>query len=70
MHGGQRVVVFRGKKYVGQYMLSPGPYTTVRVEGTRVVLQVEGTREKVTLDFSKKPPEEVYINGETEGFGR
>src|SRR6476659_7411664 len=29
MHGGQRLVIFRGDRYVGQYHLSPPPYVTV-----------------------------------------
>lgn len=70
MHGGQKLLVFSGRKYVGQYALSPPPYATATVKGMRVILQVDGTRETVTLDFSRRPPRDVFINGETEEFYR
>ncbi len=37
MHGGQRLVVMRGRKYVGHYMLLP--HVTVTVRGTYVLLK-------------------------------
>lgn len=70
MHGGQKILVFQGKRYIGQYALSPPPYTFVTMNGTHVVLETRGTREKVSLDFSKNPPREVLINGEVEVFYR
>ena len=70
MHGGQRLVVFRGESYVGQYMLSPPPYINVHIEGSRVLLETPQSREKVRLDFSRKPPTRIFINGETEQFDR
>lgn len=69
MHGGQRLIVFHHGKYLGQYSLSPPPYVHVRVVGTQVVLHVSASRETVRLNFSNEPPRELYINGETEGFG-
>jgi len=70
MHGGQRLVVFRGKTYVGQYALSPPPYTDVRVEGSQIELGTPGNRETVRLDFSRKPPARFFFGGETEAFSR
>jgi len=70
MHGGQRVVVFRGSTYVGQYTMSPPPYVIVTMNGTHVVLQPTDTREKVELDFSVQPPGEILVNGEIETFYR
>lgn len=70
MHGGQKIVVFQGIRYVGQYALSPPPYTTVSVNGTHVVFQSRDTQETVRLDFSKNPPREVVIDGESHRFYR
>jgi len=66
-HGGQRLLVFHGDKYVGQYVLQP--LVTVTVHGTRVVLRGEEDRDNVELDFSGKPPNRILVNGEREEFG-
>lgn len=69
MHGGQKLIVFHGKVYVGQYALSPPPYVTVTVNGSKVVLKTRG-RKQVKLDFSRKPPGQIMIGGEVETFSR
>ena len=70
MHGGQRVLVFRDGQYVGQYGLWSRSAITVRVRGTRVVLQSNETRQSVALDFSSTPPKEVFLAGEHHLFFR
>ncbi len=70
VHGGQKIVIFVGKRYIGQYALSPPPYVSVSVHGTRVFLEIESTGEKAKLDFSKGPPKKVLINGEIETLYR
>ena len=69
MHGGQRLLVFRGAEYLGQYSMSPPPYTKVAVKGSRVVLSKEGT-DSATVDFSMGPPPSIYFDGDTEAFFR
>jgi len=68
MHGGQKIVVFQGTRYVGQYALSPT--YTVSVSGTRMVVQSQETRQRFLLDLSRKPPGEVYIDGVRTTFYR
>jgi hypothetical protein len=68
MHGGQRLVVMRGSKYVGQYSLLP--LVTVSVRGKYVVLKGDDDREPVKLDFSRRPPAKILVNGEQETFYR
>ena len=68
-HGGQRLMVFSGNAYIGNYLLSP-PRLRITVEGTSVVLKVPQTGEKVELDFSKAPPRKILVNGELEQFQR
>jgi hypothetical protein len=70
MHGGQRLVVFRGKRYIGQYALTVPPMIAVSVSGTRVVLSSADGGAKVRLDFSRKPPERILVAGEVENFFR
>lgn len=67
-HGGQKMVIFLDNKYYGQYMLLPE--VTIAVQGKYVVLQGDSDRNKVTLDFSRKPPSEILVNGEPETFYR
>ena len=67
-HGGQRLLVFRGKKYLGHYMLSGRPLATVTVKGTRVLLSGLEPPGKVQLDFPRTPPREVLVNGELDTF--
>ena len=69
-HGGQKIVVFRGTSYVGQYALSPPPYDTVRVRGTNVTIQSHETGQIVRVDFSDNPPREVVVDGEPLAFFR
>ena len=68
MHGGQRLIVFEGARYVGNYMLQPK--VSVAVRGTQVVLKGDEDGAAVQLDFSRKPPSRILVNGEVEGFGR
>ena len=68
MHGGQRLLVFHGDRYVGQYVLSPPPYINVSVKGSQLLLHYN--RESVRLDFSRKPQSKIFINGETKEFSR
>jgi hypothetical protein len=70
MHGGQRLIVFHGSDYVGQYRLSPPPFLTATVQGTQVLLHTPGIRETVRLDFSHTPPGRIFANGEIEDFVR
>jgi hypothetical protein len=70
MHGGQKIIIFRKGKYIGQYALSPPPYAAVTVRGSQVVLKISGADEEVKLDFSANPPTKVFINGEMETLYR
>lgn len=70
MHGGQKVIVFHDKTYVGQYAFSPPPYIIVTVNGTHVSLQTTGISKKIQMDLSREPPGQILINGEVETFGR
>ena len=70
MHGGQKLVVFQHGKYIGQYPLSPPPYTGVTLDKMNVILEIKETKEKIVVDFSSNPPKEVLINGEVEVFSR
>jgi hypothetical protein len=69
-HGGQRMVVFRGKTYVGQYDLSVPPYVSMSVHGTRVELKSADAPTDVSLDFSRGPPDKILINGMEAAFFR
>jgi len=68
MHGGQRLIVFQGNAYVGNYMLQPE--VSVAVRGAQVVLKGHDDRETVRLDFSRKPPSRILVNGEVDIFDR
>ena len=69
-HGGQRVLVFRGKQYVGQYGLWSRSAVTVRVRGNHVVLRSNETQRSVELDLSRTPPKEVWLDGAHHSFFR
>lgn len=66
MHGGQRLIVFQGNRYVGNYMLSP--HVTIGVRGTKVVLKGDEYGPTVRFDFSRTPPSRIWSNGEVESF--
>lgn len=70
MHGGQRILLFRGKRYVGQYGLWSRGSLTVHVRGARLVLQSTETKQTAELDLSGKPPKEVFLAGDFLSFFR
>ena len=70
MHGGQRVLIFHGEDYEGQYALATPPYSTVTVSGSYGVIKTLGTPQAVRLNFSSKPPTQVMVNGEIANFFR
>jgi|GEM_PF-2210189 len=64
MHGGQRILIFKDSDYVGQYSLSPPPYSTLSVTDSRVVVETPGSpSEEAVLVFSNGPPLQVFIDG-------
>jgi hypothetical protein len=68
MHGGQRLIVFQGKSYVGNYMLPPTVRVVVR--GTEVVLKGDKDQTTARADFSRRPPTRILVNGEVVTFDR
>ena len=69
-HGGQKIVVFHGATYIGQYSLSPPPYKSISVCGARVVVQSQDGKGRYFLDFSDHPPSEVFVDDEILDFYR
>ncbi len=67
-HGGQRLIIFRGDIYVGQYVLLPE--VTVAVSGTHVVLKGDEDVKAVRLDFSRGHHSRIHVNGEVETLFR
>jgi hypothetical protein len=70
MHGGQKIIVFHGKAYVGQYALAPPPFVEMVVKGADVELRTRSSRDAVRLNLSRNPPPKILVNGETSGFFR
>jgi hypothetical protein len=70
MHGGQRIKIFRGGKYIGEYSLSPPPEVNMAVRGARLILSTDGADRTVELNLSKGLPERIFVNGEAEDFAR
>jgi hypothetical protein len=66
---GQKVVIFHGSVYIGQYDLSPPPFAAMLVNESQLVLGVDEVDE-VSLELSSVPPAEVYLNGKIERFHR
>ncbi|MBW8910966.1 MAG: hypothetical protein JF564_03520 [Sphingomonas sp.] len=70
MHGGQRIKIFRGGKYIGEYPLSPPPVVNIAVRGARLILSTDDADRKVELNLSKGLPARILVNGEVEDFAR
>jgi len=70
MHGGQRIIIFRGGKYVGQYPLATPPLTNMTVRGPHLVLSTPGAGRKVRLNLSHALPRRILVNGEVEQLYR
>lgn len=70
MHGGQRLLLFQGDRYVGQYGLWSRGSVTARVRGARLVIRSNETKQSVEVDLSGQPPTEVFLAGEFLSFFR
>jgi hypothetical protein len=70
MHGGQRIMIFRDGKYIGEYPLSPPPEVNMAVRGARLMLSTGGSDQKVELNLSKGLPARILVNGKVEDFAR
>lgn len=65
MHGGQRIVIFNGTAYVGQYPLSPPPYSTASVRASEVHVRTDQpSSEDAALDFSNGAPSQAFLDGQ------
>lgn len=62
-HGGQRIVIFKGRDYVGQYVLSPPPFADLAVNGADVIVTGGANPGRWVLDFSEGPPHQAFIDG-------
>jgi len=70
MHGGQRIMIFKSRKYVGQYVLATPPFTNMTVRGAHLILSAGGSDRKVSLNLSNTLPVKILVNGEEEQFAR
>jgi len=70
MHGGQKVVIFNGARYVGQYALNPSPYATVGLKGSRVLFQTEGDPGVSVMEFAHGPPPQIFSGGHVSSLYR
>jgi len=59
-HGGQKILIFRGEAYLGQYPASPPPYVTVSVQGS--VVRFDSADSK-PIDLSNGPPTDTVLAG-------
>ncbi|RZJ45531.1 MAG: hypothetical protein EON87_07255 [Brevundimonas sp.] len=66
-HGGQRILIFRGETYLGQYSASPPPYVSVSVQGSQVSF---GAADSKPLDLSNGPPADTVLSGQDVSFFR
>ena len=69
-HGGQRILIFRGAEYLGQYAVSPPPYVSISVVG--MVLRIGGAAKagNAQLDLAHGPPRKALISGYEVAFAR
>lgn len=69
-HGGQRLLVFRGGNYLGQYGASPPPYASPYVQGSLLRFHGRAGEGTLDLDFSHGPPRRALIGGLETWFAR
>lgn len=63
-HGGERLLFFKDDKYVGQYDLSPPPFSVPTIEGDDIVLEGLPKSEGNVIHLEKnKLPSKVWIGG-------
>lgn len=64
MHGGHKIIVFEGRRYIGQFSLSPPPYNFVSLSNFEIIVRGKDKKSEYIVDFSKGPPNKVFIDGE------
>ncbi len=63
MHGGQKVMMFKGARYAGQYALNPPPYADVSLNRSKVIFRTEGHPGVSVMEFAHGPPPEIFAGG-------
>ncbi|MDQ0250997.1 hypothetical protein J2W22_003061 [Sphingomonas kyeonggiensis] len=69
-HGGQRILVFRGGEYLGQYAASPPHPVSLSVHGSVLRIAEKPGDGNLPLDFSHGPPRKALISGMEAEFFR
>jgi hypothetical protein len=63
MHGGQKVVMFKGSRYAGQYALNSPPYANVSLNGSKVLFRTKDRPGVSVMEFANGPPPEIFSGG-------
>jgi hypothetical protein len=62
-HGGQRMIIIRNNEYLGQFVLSPPPVTTIKIHGTTVTFSKPNV-EEASVDLAKGVPAHIFFDGD------
>jgi hypothetical protein len=63
-HGGQRIIVFQGEKYIGQYALSPPPFHRIMIVKKSIVIGgIKAADGNTVLFTDVGPPQTAWIDG-------
>ena len=68
-HGGERLLIFKDGKYLGQYALSPPPFSDPIIVGDDIVLEAAPKKWGNVIHFTKnEPPSKAWLQGYIDDF--
>lgn len=63
-HGGERLLIFKDEKYVGQYVLSPPPFSAPTIIGDEILLEGMPVTDGNVIRLTKNElPSKAWIDG-------
>lgn len=63
------MLVIRNKEYLGQFVLSGPPATTIKLNGTKLTLSKPNV-ETAVFDLAKGVPKQLFFDGDVMDFAR
>lgn len=67
-HGGQKIIVLRNSKYIGQYNLPVPPFANIYIRADKLIIESNSKGYKTVVDLKIRPPASINVDSENITF--